>query len=317
MRADRLVSLVLLLQTRGKMTAQALAAELEVSRRTILRDIDALSFAGVPIYAEGGHGGGIALDENYRTTLTGLQESEILTLMISGSTQNLQDVGLANAAETSVLKLLASLPQAHQPSVEHMRQRILIDPDWWWHETQPMPHWEKLQHAVYEDWCIQVTYKNYRDEVVERTLEPYSLVTKSSFWYLVARRAGEFRTYRVTRIQDLEILDQHFTRLPDFDLPTHWRSYLQDFGQNFRLYEFTIHLAPQHLGFIRQIAAGRHQVLDETTAEGWLIIKFKLDSLDFARMLVVGLGKDVWVAKPRELREIVIQTAVDVLDKNN
>lgn len=316
MRADRLVSLVLLLQTRGKMTAQALAEELEVSRRTILRDIDALSFAGVPIYAEGGHGGGIALDENYRTTLTGLQESEILTLMISGNTQNLQDVGLANAAETSVLKLLASLPQAHQPSVEHMRQRILIDPDWWWHETQPMPHWEKLQRAVYEDWCIQITYKNYRDEIVQRILEPYSLVTKSSFWYLVARREGEFRTYRVTRILDLEIIDQHFTRLPEFDLPTHWRRYLQEFGQNFRLYEFTIHLAPQHLGFIRQVAAGRHQVLDETTAEGWLVIKLKLDSLDFARMLVVGLGQDVWVAEPLELREAIVQTARDVLRKN-
>ena len=131
MRADRLLTLVLLLQTRGRQTAQTLAAELGVSRRTILRDVEALSLAGIPVYAEGGHGGGIALDERYRTTLTGLGESEIRSLFIASNTSLLADVGLAEAAERSLLKLTASLPERYQPSVEHIRQRIYIDPVWW------------------------------------------------------------------------------------------------------------------------------------------------------------------------------------------
>lgn len=316
MRADRLVSIILVLQTRGKMTAKTLAEELEVSRRTILRDINALSFAGVPIYAEGGHGGGIALDENYRTTLTGLQQSEILTLMINSTTQNLKDVGLDDAAESSLLKLLASLPTAHQPSIEHYRQRLLIDPDWWWHETQPMPYWDELQLAVYEDRCIQIVYKNYRDETVERTLEPYSLVTKSSFWYLVARRDGKFRTYRVTRIQNITLLAEHFTRLPEFDLPTYWQGYLQEFTQNFKLYEFSIQIAPERLGIIKQIAAGRHTITDEVTRNGWLTVNLKLDSFEFAHMLVLGLGKDALVLEPDDLRQAVFKTAQEVIARN-
>jgi len=130
MRADRLLAIMMLLQTRGKMTAQRLAERLEVSRRTILRDIDALSAAGVPVYAEGGHGGGIALDENYRTALAGLQEREARTLFVGNNAQVLSQIGLGDAAESTMLKLLAVLPAAHQPSVEHMRQRILIDPAW-------------------------------------------------------------------------------------------------------------------------------------------------------------------------------------------
>src|SRR3982751_115398 len=112
MRADRLLSLVMLLQTRGKMTTQNLAEEMAVSRRTILRDIDALSVAGIPVYTDGGHGGGVALDENYRVTLTGLKESEIRSLFISNNNQLLKDVGLGDAAESSLLKLSAALPSA-------------------------------------------------------------------------------------------------------------------------------------------------------------------------------------------------------------
>ncbi|MCI0714182.1 MAG: HTH domain-containing protein, partial [Chloroflexi bacterium] len=170
MRADRLLAMMLLLQTRGKMTAKDLAAELEVSRRTILRDIEALSLAGVPIYAEGGHGGGIALDEAYRTNLTGLHEAEALTLFISSNATRLQDIGLDKAAEASVLKLLASLPVQHQSSVEHMRQRFLIDPDWWWQDAQPLPFWDELQRAVYEDRYIEALYENHRNEISKRLL---------------------------------------------------------------------------------------------------------------------------------------------------
>ncbi len=132
MRADRLVNIMILLQTRGKMTTAALSQTVGVSRRTILRDVVALSTAGVPIYTEGGHGGGITLDENYRTNLTGLHEAEIRTLFIAGSTSVPKELQLENAAQSSLLKLTASLPLQHQKVAQHIRQRILIDPAWWW-----------------------------------------------------------------------------------------------------------------------------------------------------------------------------------------
>src|SRR5262245_7324827 len=209
MRADRLLSLVMLLQTRGKMTTAVLAHELNVSRRTILRDIDALSYAGIPIYADGGHGGGVTLDENYRLSLTGLNESEVRTLFIASNDKLLKDVGLDQAAESTLLKLFAALPALHQPSVDEIRQRIHIDPLWWWHDFQPMPFWDELQQVVYEDRCIHVVYETYNGQVDERLMEPYSLVAKASLWYLIAKRDGELRMYRVSRFHSVELLDTH------------------------------------------------------------------------------------------------------------
>src|SRR5215217_2020463 len=150
MRADRLVAIMLLLQTRGKMKASSLATELSVSRRTILRDIEALSIAGVPVYAEGGHGGGIALDEQYRTNLTGLHEEEARTLFLASNEKVFKQLKLGEAAERSLLKLIAALPPRHQAAVQHIRQRILIDPAWWWQDNHSPEFWEQLQQAVYE-----------------------------------------------------------------------------------------------------------------------------------------------------------------------
>ena len=155
MRADRLLSIILLLQTRGKMTAKALAEELEVSRRTILRDINALSFSGVPVYSEGGHGGGFSLVEEYRTTLTGLNTMEVQSLFVSSNNEALRDVGLGDAGERLLLKLLAALPKTHHSTADHIRQRLMIDPTWWWHEITISPFWEEIQRAVYEDRMIK------------------------------------------------------------------------------------------------------------------------------------------------------------------
>jgi predicted DNA-binding transcriptional regulator YafY len=180
MRADRLLSIVMLLQSHGKMTTQSLADRLEVSRRTVLRDIDALSMAGIPIYTDSGHGGGVALDEKYRTTLTGLKESEIRALFIASNNKLLDEIGLGEAAKSTQRKLAAALPAQHQSLVDHIHQRIYIDPLWWWHDAQPIAFWSELQEAVYQDLCIEVAYENYRGEVSKRILEPYSLVAKSS-----------------------------------------------------------------------------------------------------------------------------------------
>lgn len=313
MRADRLLAMMLLLQTRGKMTANALADELEVSRRTILRDIEALSMAGVPIYAEGGHGGGVALDEAYRTNLTGLHEAEALALFISSNAARLQDIGLDKAAEASILKLLAALPVQHQSSVEYMRQRFLVDPDWWWQDSEPLPFWDDLQRAVYEDRYIEAMYENHRNEITKRLLEPYSLVAKSSLWYLVACRDDAFRTYRVSRFHEITLLDRHFQRHDDFDLPAHWREQKAVFSDGFSEYECRLRIPPPAINFLRRIIPGRYQIVQSESADKWLVVEVQLETKDLAMMLVFGLGPQVEILSPSELRQGVLERAQSLL----
>jgi predicted DNA-binding transcriptional regulator YafY len=313
MRADRLLAMIMLLQTRGKMTAKDLAAELEVSCRTILRDMEALSMAGIPIYAEGGHGGGIALDEAYRTSLTGLHEAEVLTLFISDHAQRLQDIGLDKAAEASVLKLLAALPTKHQLSVEHVRQRFLIDPDWWWQDAEPPSFWDELQRAVYEDRYIEALYENRQNEISARLLEPYSLVAKSSLWYLVARRDDTFRTYRVSRFHEITVLDRQFQRQDDFDLPSHWQQQKASFSKGFSEYECRLRIPAVATNFLRRLIPGRYQIVDTDGADDWLIVDVQLETKDLAVMLAFGLAPQVEILSPTELRQSVMERAQRLL----
>ncbi len=315
MRADRLLSIILLLQVRGRMTTQRLAEELGVSRRTILRDVEALSLAGVPVYTEGGHGGGITLDENYRTTLTGLQDREVRALFVANHAQVLDEVGLGAAAKSTLLKLLAVLPASQQPSVEHIRQRLLIDATWWWRDNQPPPFWDQLQQAVYDDRCIQVVYERHDGQMIERVLEPYSLVAKSSLWYLLAQHQGDLHTYRVARIQRLILLDQHFERRPDFDLTTYWQTHLQEFQEAVADYHFTLRLSLDRLNFIRRLVPGRYHVTETPDADGWHSVHFHLESLDFAKMLVFGLGAQAEIVEPAELKEAVLSTAREIIER--
>lgn len=309
MRADRLVSIVLLLQTRGKMTTKALATELEVSQRTILRDLDALTTAGIPVYAEGGHGGGVALDENYRLSLTGLKEAEVRSLFLTNNNLLLSQIGLGKAAEGAQLKLLAALPVAHQPAVEFMRQRIHIDPLWWWHDSQALPFWDTLQQAVYEDRCIQTIYANSAGSITERILEPYSLVAKSSIWYLIARHDAGFRTYRVSRFQSITLLDTNFRRQPDFDLPHYWQEHLQTFADNISEYRFTLEIAADRVNFLQWLVPGRYEIVPLTGDDAWVTAHLHLESIDLARMLIFGLGASVRMIEPATLREDVLQIA--------
>lgn len=313
MRADRLLAIMMILQTRGKMTAQSLADRLEVSRRTILRDIDALSSAGVPVYAEGGHGGGIALDEAYRTTLAGLQDKEIRTLFVGHNAPLLGEIGLGDAAESTMLKLLAVLPASHQPSVEHIRQRILIDPTWWWHDAQPLAFWEQLQQAVYEDRCIRAIYERHNGEEVERILEPYSLVAKSSIWYLIAHHGGELHTYRVSRFRQITLLETHFDRREEFDLPTYWREHLQNFVETISEYCFTLRIHPERMNFLKWIVPGRYHPVEPPDADGWITVDFRLESIDLAKMLVFGLGGQATIVGPPELQEAILSIACEIL----
>lgn len=307
MRADRLLSIMLLLQTRGKLTTQTLARELGVSRRTILRDIDALSYAGIPIYADGGHGGGISLDENYRTTLTGLNETEIRALFISENTQLMNDIGLGEATRRLQHKLSAALPLEQQSIVEQVRQRIYLDPSWWWQDDILLPFLSDLQKAVFEDYRIQATYENFNGEVAERLLEPYSLVAKAAQWYLIAKRDQVFRLYRVTRFRSIQIQNKHFERDDGFDLIKFWQAHLKEFRESIAEYTFTLRIHPDRLGFVQSLMPGRFQITWTDPRNGWKTLRFQVETMDLAKMLVFGLGNQAAIVDPPELREAVLR----------
>lgn len=313
MRADRLLSLMLLLQAHGKMTTRALAQELEVSQRTILRDIDALSTAGIPIYAEGGHGGGVMLDEHYRLSLHGLKQEEVRTLFVSGFAALLDDIGLHHNAESTLLKIFAGLPALHQQAAEQFRQRIHIDPVWWVREAEQTPFWDVLQRAVYEDICIQTHYEDHSGAARERTLEPYSLVAKAGVWYLVARREGEFRTYRVSRFQQVTLLQRHFERLADFDLAAFWREHTAQMQANVTRFTCTLRLKREGLPFLKSFLPGNAEILDQSEDGDWLRVRVQLAALESAKMLVFGLNGQASVVDPPELHEAVMQSAREML----
>src|SRR5581483_11174125 len=178
MRADRLLSLLMLLQIKGQCTAHDLAKRLEVSERTIYRDIEALSTAGVPVYAERGPGGGCMLAEGYRTSLTGLTESEVRTLFMSGIASPLADLGVSDALEAAMRKLLAALPTAHRHDAERVRQRLYTDSTWWYEVHQTAPFLQTVQMAIWQDRKVRMTYRKAEGEVSERIIDPLGLVAK-------------------------------------------------------------------------------------------------------------------------------------------
>ncbi len=315
MLADRLLSIILLLQTRGKMTAKALAEQLEVSRRTILRDINALSFSGVPVYSEGGHGGGFSLAEEYRTTLTGLNTLEVQSLFVANNNEALRDVGLGDAGERLLLKLLAALPNTQHSTADHIRQRLMIDPTWWWHDASISPFWDDIQKAVYEDRFIEVEYENFDGKITQRLLAPYSLVCKSSVWYLLAERDEELRTYRVTRIHSVRLLDRSFSRRPDFDLPTYWRTHTQNLEKFSSGYHCILRVHPDRVSIIKTLMPGRWEMVDDAEDKGWKTMSLSMDSDLQAQMLVFGLAGFVEILEPGELKKAVAAQAREILEQ--
>lgn len=315
MRADRLLSIMLILQAQGKTTTRALAKTLEVSRRTILRDIEALSIAGVPVHADAGHGGGVYLDEHYRVSLTGLKESEVRALFVSTHSGPLHDVGLGGAAESTLLKLFVTLSSLHQQEAERIRQRIHLDPSWWWHKGETLPHLETLKAAVFDDYRVSVRYERGDGQVVERILEPYGLVAKASVWYLIARRDDALRTYRVSRFIAVEALYERFERDSAFHLAQYWHAHADEFVAGMPHFAFTLRLNAARLPFLKLYASGRYTIRTTSPDGMHLVVDARFSSLEEARMLVLGLGTDAEIIEPDTLREAVLLQAQQIVAK--
>lgn len=288
LRADRLISLILTLQLQGKTIASDLADALGVSRRTILRDIDALSLSGVPILAEGGPGGGVWLDPAYRTSLTGMKEAELRTLLVAQDARLLDDLGWGQAFSETQRKLRASVPRRFEPGVEHLRRRLVIDSRWWWHEAAE-PNLDVLQAAVWEDRLVEGNYHNWEGGARTVRLEAYGLAAKAGLWYFVGRREGEWRTYRVSRFGTLRVSGT-FARDPQFDLSAWWPAHAAEFAGEMAGFRFSLGLPENQLRYLRGIAPGRVELVGPWDRPGWVKVELGLDSSLYAELVVLGLG---------------------------
>jgi len=220
MRADRLLSALLLLQAHGRLTSRELAKRLEVSERTMHRDMEALSASGVPVFAMRGSQGGWQLDEGWRTQVPGLDEAELRAFLMA-QPQVVGDERLVRAAERALAKLTAALPVSLREKAASIRQRLHVDTTRWYGTIENLSRLPVVQDAVSRDRKLKIIYRRDGHEVAERIVDPLGLVAKGSVWYLVAHTPRGFRTYRVSRIEEATVLDQPCERPPDFDLPAY------------------------------------------------------------------------------------------------
>jgi predicted DNA-binding transcriptional regulator YafY len=311
MRADRLISIVLLLQANGRMTAETLASRLEVSQRTILRDMDALSSAGVPVIAERGTGGGWRLIDGYETKLTGLTPAEIRSLFLARPPALLAELGLKEAADAAWLKLRAALPVGVREQAEFVRQRLLIDSRNWRDSAESLTSLPILLEALWSGQRVKFVYEKAGGEASEREVDPFGLVARGNRWYLVAAKGDERRTYRVSRISSAQTLPEAASRPEDFDLAAYWEASTNRFREHLPRYDATF-LVTEHIlpwvcyrpwRVVAQAPAGDHRHR----------VSLRFDAPEEARQFALAHGAELEVLEPQELREYVIATAQAVL----
>jgi predicted DNA-binding transcriptional regulator YafY len=311
MRADRLVSILLLLQVNRRTTARELAKRLEVSERTIHRDMDALCSAGVPVVADRGNGGGWGLMEAYKTNLTGLNHGEILSLFLTKPTQLLNDLGLHQASEGALIKLLAALPSMSRRDAEYARQRIHIDTAGWRNSPENVASLPVLQEAIWQERRLKFLYERAGCEPSERLADPLGLVAKGSVWYLVASVESAPRTYRVSRISDARITDQACAaRPPDFDLATYWNQSAAEFQAGLPRFYAKIRMGPGVTRWLDYRArASRVEHTEPADAQGWCTVKIRFDAEHEACQFALSFGGEAEVLEPESLRQKVIAAA--------
>lgn len=315
MRADRLLSIMLLLQIYQRLTAAELARRLEVSERTIHRDMEALSTAGVPVTALRGTGGGWALVDGYRTNLTGLNAAEVQTIFSGLPPRLLADLKLERDADAAHVKLLAALPPSSRADAEYARRRVHVDVAGWGGADEQVPHLHTVQEAVWRARKLLFAYGSDCGDEAERTADPLGLVAKGGVWYLVARAAeGEVRSYRVSRIMKARVSEESCERPEGFDLAAFWagsvarfKSHGPSFRATLRAHKSVLHLLPYAGRFSRVEALG------EPDADGWATVRMRFQFEEDAAGLALGFGTRVEVVEPEGLREKLLRMAEEVV----
>jgi predicted DNA-binding transcriptional regulator YafY len=318
MRASRLVSLLLLLQTRGRMTAAELAGELEVSVRTVHRDVDALAEAGVPIYAERGPHGGVRLVDGYRTRLTGMTGEEAEALFLSGLPGPAAELGLGTVVTAARLKVLAALPPELRARASRLVERFHLDAAGWFQHGEAVPNLPTLAECVWETRRIDIDYER-PDRTVTRTIEPFGLVLKGGVWYLVARAEEQIRTYRVSRVLRATPLDERFDRPTDFDLASYWADSSAAYERDAPRIDLTVRVPTRRLGLLRALVGERaiaeSEQIGEPDDDGWVRLRLRVDWPDEVPRTLLGMGPDLEVVEPADVREKIAELARDVMGR--
>ena len=320
MRADRLLSILMLLQGRGKMSAPQLAKELEVSVRSIYRDIDALSAAGVPVHVERGVNGGCTLLEGYRNNLTGLTREEVKALFILGIPASLDELGISREVRSALRKIMASLPAVQHQEEETIRQRIYVDWSDFPGNNDPKPCLLKIYQVILDYYELHLTYTEMIGPLVEqfeRTVNPYGLVTKGGEWYLVCAGDGRTHVYRVSRILKAETTGNHFEYPPDFNITTVWKAWWSEQQACLPVYTTKVLISPY---LTRYVSRGYEERLYEAMSrgktvenDGSVITNLIFETFREARTYILGLGNAIEVLEPEPLRLSVIDHARQVL----
>lgn len=323
-RASRLVALLLLLQARGRMTAAGLASELEVSPRTIQRDVEALAAAGVPVYSERGRDGGYRLVGGYRSRLTGLDPDEARALVAVGTAAPARELGLGQALMSARLKLIASLPAGLRDDMSAAASRFHLDAPGWFARQRPVPFLEALAEGVFGDLVVEARYRGRSGPRACR-LEPLGLVLKAGTWYVVAGEGGgdgerggegvggrnrDVRGYRADRFDAAAVTDQRFGRPHGFDLGAFWSAWIEEFERSLPVVTITVRARADRAGTVlralrRAVEPGYPGQVDWDVApdpEGWVRLLLPFEKLEYARVSLLGLGPDVEVLAPGELR---------------
>ena len=307
MLASRLLSILMLLQTRGRMSAATLAREFEVSVRTIHRDIDQLSAAGVPVFADRGRSGGFQLMDGYRTNLTGLTQSEAETLFLSGLPGPAAQLGLAETLTAARLKVMAALPAKVQPGADRIAARFHLDPVAWFRGAEPLPSLQIVAQGVWSERFLDLRYRRAgQSELRQRKLGPLGLVLKGGIWYLVAQSGKSVRTYRVSGISDATMLDEKFVRPRNFDLPSYWQESSRAYEAG--LYHETAELRVSQAGLSRLEVLGpvvteaARKSASRPDRKGWVRCNVPVESITVGARDLVRLGEEIEVTGPPALR---------------
>ncbi|WP_224366310.1 helix-turn-helix transcriptional regulator [Hyalangium versicolor] len=305
MRADRLISLLMLLQTRPRSTAGALARRLQVSERTIYRDLDALSASGVPVFATRGPNGGVKLVEGWRTQLTGLTRAEVHALAAVGTPAALEDLGLSAPLRNGLVKLAAALPAVQQSVIEYARQRLHVDPTSWFPDREPVPHLSVLRDAVWQDRRVRIEYRDFDGKRTRRVVDPYGLVIKADRWYLVAGTERGPSGFRGSRIEGVRLQPGTFVRPAGFDLAAFWKEWCARFTERRAQYEVTLRITPEGEEALRHIRPpAEHARLADAPQgrDGTKTVTLDFERETIALSQLCTLGRGVEVMAPEALR---------------
>ncbi|NEX91998.1 WYL domain-containing protein [Caulobacter sp. 17J65-9] len=311
MRASRLLSILMLLQVRGATTAGALAEELEVSVRTVYRDLDELSASGVPVYADRGRNGGVRLLDGYGAKLTGLTLAEAEALFLSGLPGPAEALGLQAAIAAAQLKLTAALPADWRDKAGRKGARVHLDPVGWYAQGDKVEHLTGVAEALWAETRIEVDYESWKGPV-RRTLDPLGLVLKAGLWYLVARAGESVRTYRVANMLALTRTDEGFARPAGFDLGAWWSERTQAFEQEIYAGEAVLRVTGTglaRLSRLGRVVAERAASAGPPDADGWRTVSIPIESVTHALGEVMKLGPEAEVLSPPDLRAAIAAEA--------